>query len=112
MSEFSPENTLADAIAGLQSEVAGLRDELKAARADLSAARDDIRKVDRRVVDFRSSYDHHAAQEARVHAEIREDISTTRVSLAGSIAEANAGIKELSTAIVRIDTRVGVLESA
>ena len=80
--------------------------------AKLEVIEGNIKELTRKVEDFRSSYDHHAAQEARVHAEIREDIGSSSVRLAGGIAEFNQGIKELSTAIVRIDTRVGILESA
>lgn len=76
--------------------------------AELKAIREDIRKLDRKVDDFRSKYDHHSAQESRVHREIHEDIR----SMSGEVARFNGGINSLSRDLGRVDERVGLLESA
>jgi archaellum component FlaC len=71
-----------------------------------------IKELDRKLDDFRSSYEHHAAQEARVHREIREDIRDFREAITGEVARFNAGVKGVSRDLGRVDERVGILESA
>jgi predicted RNase H-like nuclease (RuvC/YqgF family) len=72
----------------------------------IKGLREDIKKLDRKVEEFRASYDHHAAQEARVHSELRENSRKTLVD----IARANGGIDALNKEFTRIDEHIEVLE--
>jgi archaellum component FlaC len=83
--------------------------ELKAALEDIREA---IRKLDRKVDDLRASYEHHTAQESRVHGDIQKDFRSYYGDLKGDVARFNAGIEVLSRDLGRIDERVGILESA
>ncbi len=79
--------------------------EIKALRAEMNER---FNALDRKVDDFKSSYEHHSAQESRVHRDIREDIR----DVSSEVGRFNGGINALSRDLGRVDERVGILESA
>ena len=80
--------------------------------AELKAIRDDIRKLDRKLDDFRRAYDHHAAQESRIHSAMRDEVRETNVKVSGLEGSIKGAISAISHDLAEVDTRVGILESA
>lgn len=74
--------------------------------------RGDIQALDRKVDDFRSSFDHHASQESRIHTEIRQDIRSFRIDITSQIAGFNESVKVLDRDFTRLDARVELHDSS
>ena len=80
--------------------------------AELKATHDDIRKLDRKVDSFRAAYDHHTAQESRIHSALRDEVREIMVKVSGIEGGMKGGIAGLSHDLAEVDTRVGILENA
>jgi prefoldin subunit 5 len=80
--------------------------------AELKAIHEDIQKLDRKVDDFRSAYDHHASAESRIHSALRDEVREVLVKTSGIEGSINGAISALSHDLAAVDARVGILESA
>ena len=96
----------------LNSALGDVMAELKTIREELKAAREDIRKLDRKVTDFRAAYDHHASAESRIHSSLRDEVREVLIKVSGIEGGIKGGISALSHDLAAVDTRVGILESA